>query len=101
MAERTITPATYVIVCTLLVVLTVLTVGISFLHIGGLWHIVIGLTIAVCKATLVALFFMHLLLSPRLTWILVLIVCFWVGILMVLTLGDYLTRGMVPFMPGH
>jgi hypothetical protein len=26
---------------------------------------------------------------------------FWLGILTALTLGDYVTRGMVPGMPGH
>jgi cytochrome c oxidase subunit 4 len=81
--------------------LTFLTVGVSFLHVPGVWHIVIGLIIAVCKASLVVLFFMHLLLSSRLTWIVVVVVCFWMGILLVLTLGDYFSRDMVPFMPGH
>jgi cytochrome c oxidase subunit 4 len=101
MAERTIAPTTYVIVCIVLVALTVLTVGASFIPAQGVWRIVIGLSIAVCKATLVVLFFMHVLISPRLTWIVILVVCFWLGILLVLTLSDYLTRGMIPFMPGH
>jgi cytochrome c oxidase subunit 4 len=99
--ERTISPATYVLVCAVLVLLTFLTVGVSFLHVSGVWHIVIGLIIALCKASLVILFFMHLLISSRLTWIVVAVVCFWVGILFVLTLSDYFTRGLVPFMPGH
>ena len=101
MAERTIAPTTYVIVCTVLVLLTILTVGASFIPVQGVWRIVIGLSIAVCKATLVVLFFMHVLISPRLTWIVVLVVCFWLGILVVLTLSDYFSRGMFPFMPGH
>ncbi len=44
---------------------------------------------------------MHALLSPRLTWAVIVVSCFWLGILLVLTLTDYFTRGMVPFMPGH
>jgi caa(3)-type oxidase subunit IV len=56
------------------------------------WHTVVGLTFAVCKAVLVALFFMHLLSSSRLTWIVVGGGLFWLGILMALTLADYLTR---------
>ena len=99
--ERTIAPATYVIVCIVLVLLTFLTVGVSFLHVSGVWHIVIGLIIALCKASLVVLFFMHLLLSSRVTWIVVAVVCFWMGILLVLTLSDYFSREMIPFMPGH
>ena len=46
----------------------------------------IGLAIATCKALLVALFFMHLLTSPRLTWLTVAAGLFWLGILLVLTL---------------
>jgi cytochrome c oxidase subunit 4 len=101
MAQRTIAPTTYLTVCGLLVLLTFVTVGISFLPIPGGWHIALGLIIAGCKAALVVLFFMHVLVSDRLTWIVIAVVCFWVGILFVLTLSDYLTRGSLPPMPGH
>ena len=77
MPERTIRTRTYVIVCVLLVLLTFLTVGFSFAHVSPLTHIVVGLAIALCKAALVVLFFMHLLISPRLTWIVVSVSCFW------------------------
>jgi cytochrome c oxidase subunit 4 len=100
-AERTIPAGTYVVVCAVLVLLTALTVAVSFLRLPGGWHVIAGLAVAACKASLVVLFFMHLLVSPRLTWAVVAVVCFWVVILFVLTLGDYFTRGMVPFMPGH
>jgi cytochrome c oxidase subunit 4 len=101
MAEKVIAPTTYVVVCAVLIVLTVVTVGISFLHIEGLWHIVLGLTVALCKASLVVLFFMHVIISDRLTWAVVLVSCFWLGILFVLTLSDYFSRGIIPMMPGH
>ncbi|HLJ94057.1 MAG TPA: cytochrome C oxidase subunit IV family protein [Gemmataceae bacterium] len=101
MAEPLIRVQTYVVVCVLLVLLTVLTVGLSFWHVPPVWHIVLGLCIAVCKASLVVLFFMHALISTRLTWIVILVSCFWLGILLVLTLGDYFSRGMVPAAPGH
>jgi cytochrome c oxidase subunit 4 len=101
MPERTISTWTYVLVCALLVLLTCLTVGVSFLPLTGVWHLVLGLLIAVTKATLVVLFFMHVIISPRLTWIVIIVACFWLGILFVLTLADYFTRGMVPFTPGH
>lgn len=101
MPHTRITPATYVLVCIVLVLLTVLTVGVSFLPLGGDWHIGVGLAIALCKATLVVLFFMHVLASPKLTWAVMLVSAFWLGILVVLSLTDYLTRGMVPYTPGH
>jgi caa(3)-type oxidase subunit IV len=101
MAERTIAPSTYWIVCAVLILLTVLTVAVSFAHLEGWWHIVAGLLIAGCKASLVVLFFMHALISPRLTWIVIVVACFWVGLLFVLMLTDYFTRDMIPFTPGH
>jgi cytochrome c oxidase subunit 4 len=101
MAERLIAVKTYVVVCVILVLLTFLTVGVSFIPLRGVWHIVLGLGIATCKATLVVLFFMHVLISPRLTWTVVIVMSFWLGILFVLTLSDYFTREMVPFIPGH
>jgi cytochrome c oxidase subunit IV len=101
MTERVISPKTYVVVCVLLVLLTVLTVGVSFAPLMGKWHITIGLLIAVCKGTLVALFFMHVLISPRVTWIVIAVALFWLGLLFVLTLNDYVTRDMVPYTPGH
>lgn len=102
MAEKVISVRTYVIVCVLLIVLTVGTVAISFAPMKpSVWHIVVGLIIGACKASLVVLFFMHALYSPKLIWAVIIAVIFWMGILLVLTLGDYFTRGMVPFMPGH
>ncbi len=101
MAERTIAGRTYVVVCALLIVLTVLTVRVSFIPLAGIWHIVIGLIIAICKASLVVLFFMHALISPRVTWLVIAVACFWIGILFVLTLNDYFSRELIPFTPGH
>ena len=50
----------YLFVFGALLVLTVLTVGVSYLHLPKVPAIAIGLTIAVTKAALVAMYFMHL-----------------------------------------
>ena len=91
MSQRVQTPALYLSIFAALIVLTCLTVAVSFVHLGA-WHTATGLTIAVCKALLVALFFMHLLHSGRLTWLVVLGSVFWLALLICLTLTDYLTR---------
>lgn len=91
MDERITSPTTYWVVFAVLMGLTVLTVGGSFLELGE-WHIVVGLAIAVVKAVLVILFFMHLLHASRLNWLVAGAGLFWFGILLVLTLTDYLTR---------
>jgi cytochrome c oxidase subunit 4 len=76
----------------ILMLCTYLTVQIAFLDLGVL-NTVAALTIAVFKATLVVLFFMHVKYSTRLTWVVVVAALFWLGILLALTAGDYLTRG--------
>ncbi|HEV3081292.1 MAG TPA: cytochrome C oxidase subunit IV family protein [Gemmataceae bacterium] len=101
MAARTISPTTYVTVCVILILLTLLTASVSFIPLAGVWHTVVGLVIGLIKASLVVLFFMHALFSDRVTRIVIAISCFWVGLLLTLTLCDYFTRGLVPFMPGH
>ncbi len=102
MSERLLSPVAYVIVLLILMLLTVLTVGLSFLHNGGLAHIVVGETIAVVKAALVVLFFMHVLRSSAQTKAVIIVTVFWlVAVLMALTFSDYFTRGMIPNLPGH
>ena len=101
MAEHIIAPRTYAIVLAILLTLTVLTVGVSFLDLGApVWHIVVGLAIAVLKGSLVVLFFMHALYSSRLTWIVIVVAIFWLGFFLVMTLSDYFSRGLMPY-PGH
>ena len=101
MHDREITVPTYVGTCVILVLLTVATTAVSFINLPGIWHIVFGMLFALCKASLVILFFMHVLISPKLTWLVIAIAAFWLGILLVLTFTDYFSRGLVPFTPGH
>jgi len=96
MSERIVPQRTYYLVFLLLIALTVLTVGMSFVHLGA-WHGVLGLVIAVCKALLVILFFMHVLYSSRLTWLVLLASLLWLAILLALTLADFLTRSWLAY----
>jgi cytochrome c oxidase subunit 4 len=82
----------YYTIYAILMFCTFLTVWIAFLDLGVL-NTVAALAIAVFKATLVVLFFMHVKYSTRLTWAVVLGSIFWLGILLALTMSDYLTRG--------
>ena len=91
MSETIVPVRTYVAVFLTLMVLTLLTTGIAFVDLG-FFSPVIALTIAVVKAAVVVLFFMHLRYSTRLTWVVGGAAVFWLGILLVLTLSDYLTR---------
>jgi len=99
--EHGFSAPTYVAVYVVLVLLTLLTVGISLAPIAGGWHIAAGLSIGAVKTLLVALFFMHVIESPRLTWSVIVIALFWLTVLVSLTFLDYATRGQIPGMPGH
>lgn len=87
----------YVGVFVALMVLTAATVIVARFDLG--WaNDVVALTIAVTKALLVLIFFMHLRYSTRLTVLTALAGFFWLGILIVLTLNDYFTRGSVEIL---
>lgn len=77
-----------------LMVGTALTVLVAFYDLGALNNVLM-LGIAITKALLVVLFFMHVRWSTRLTWLVVASGFFWLLILFGLTMGDYLTRGWV------
>lgn len=81
----------YLLVISTLMVLTCATWAIAFVDLG-IWNPVVALTIAVIKAVLVILFFMHVYYSSRLTKITVGAGFFWLLIMITLSLLDYLTR---------
>ena len=78
-----------------LLALTALTTGVAFLDLGRIGNIAVALTIATVKVVLVMLYFMHLRYSTRLTMLFAAAGIFWLGILLVLTLSDYFSRGWV------
>jgi cytochrome c oxidase subunit 4 len=86
---------TYVAVFFALVTLTIVTTGVAFIDLGGPFNAVAALTIAVTKTALVALFFMHLRYSSRVAVLFAGAGIFWLGIMLVLTSSDYLSRGWV------
>jgi cytochrome c oxidase subunit IV len=79
-----------------LMLCTYLTVQMAFLDLGR-FNAVAALVIAVFKATLVVLFFMHVWHSSRLTWVVILGSLFWLAILLAFTLADYMTRASRTF----
>jgi cytochrome c oxidase subunit IV len=89
--DHIVSTRVYYLIFASLIVGTAITVGVAFIDLGPL-NAVVALTIAVIKATLVVLFFMHVRYSTKLTWAVVVASVFWLGILLVLTFSDYLTR---------
>jgi cytochrome c oxidase subunit IV len=81
-----------------LMVLTAVTVGVAFINLGA-FNFPVAISIAIVKATLVILFFMHVKYSSRLTKLILATGFFFLGILFVLTLTDYLSRGWLTGPP--
>lgn len=75
-----------------LFILTGITVAVSFIPLGG-WNVVVALSIATLKASLVALFFMHLLYDKKIFMIIFLAAIIFVGIFIIFTMFDTMRRG--------
>ncbi len=82
---------TYVAVFAALLLLTVVTVLVSYVDLG-LLNVVVALLIASVKATLVALFFMHLKGENRLVWGFALVPIFFLALILLGTLTDTMLR---------
>lgn len=91
--------STYLTVFAALMVLTAVTVAVAFTHLGML-NFPIAISIAIVKATLVVLFFMHVKYSSRLTKMFVGTALFFLVVLLGLTLTDYLSRGLQTYPGG-
>jgi len=96
MTEHIVPIRIYAIIFGALLVLTAATCAISFINLGRM-NAVVALVIAFGKAMLVALFFMHLRYSRRLMQIVVVAGLFWLGIMIALTMSDFLTRGWLTY----
>jgi cytochrome c oxidase subunit 4 len=84
--------STYYTIFGALMVLTAVTVTVAFVNLGAL-NFPVALAIAILKATLVILFFMHVKYSSQLTKLICGSAFFFLLILFGLTLSDYLSRG--------
>ena len=89
--HRIDSPLTLLVVFLSLIGLTILTVSLSFVHLGS-WHLAAGTSVGTAKAVLVALFFMELRKGSGLNWLAAGAAIFWLGVLHVLTLSDYWSR---------
>ena len=91
MSEHIVSPKVYLTIFLALMVCTTLTVWAAFIDLGP-WNIVIALTIATFKASLVVLFFMHARYSPKRTQMVIICSVFWLGIMLFMTMSDYISR---------
>ena len=93
MSEHIVSVKVYIVIFLALMAGTVITVLAGKQDFPEPLNVVIALTIAVVKATLVILYFMHVRYSARLIWVILASALFWMGILFALTFSDYWSRG--------
>jgi cytochrome c oxidase subunit 4 len=98
MSEHVASIRSNVYVFVALIALLFATVGGAYLPVAP-FHLVLAMTIAVAKALLVVLFFMHVLHGNRLTWVFSSAAFIWLGIMIALSLSDYHSRGWLQ-IPG-
>src|SRR3954451_7244326 len=82
---------TYALVLITLLVCTVLTTAVAYVDLGP-FSTIIALAIACTKMMLVALFFMHVRHSTKLTKLVIVGGLLWLMILLFMTLTDFATR---------
>ncbi|HMO04794.1 MAG TPA: cytochrome C oxidase subunit IV family protein [Kiritimatiellia bacterium] len=84
---------TYLTIFGALMVLTALTVWVAFIDFGhGLLNDTVAMSIAVLKALLVLVIFMHLKYSAKILWLIAGSSVIWMIIMIGLTLTDYRSR---------
>jgi cytochrome c oxidase subunit 4 len=79
----------YLIIGGTLLIGTILTVLASYMDLGHGWNIVLALVIATVKASLVALFFMHLISEKQMIYTVLGFTAFFVLGLMIITISAY------------
>jgi cytochrome c oxidase subunit 4 len=89
----------YFLVFFILIVMTWVTAYVSTVNLGRL-NIFVALSIAIFKASLVILFFMHVKYGTRLTKMIVLAGLYWLILLLFIAMADLWTRGWMG-VPGR
>lgn len=92
--EHVASVRSYVVVFAALLVLTAITTVVAFVDLGPL-NVILMLAIAVTKAVIVILFFMHVRYSDRLTAAVVTSGFIWLAILIAFTMSDFAARGVL------
>ena len=98
MSEPVTSRKVYYAIFAALLLLTYATVAVAKIDLGR-FNTIAALTIAVTKAVLVVLFFMHVRYSTRLTKLVVVGGFVWLALLIGLTMADVATRGWIQIPP--
>ncbi len=99
-AEHHVVPlAVYFKVFAALMVLLVITLVAAAFDLSEYWgplNVIIAVTIAVIKAVLIILYFMHVRYSSKLTWFFAGVAFLWLMVMFSFTFADYMSRDWMP-----
>jgi cytochrome c oxidase subunit 4 len=98
MSEHTISKTSYFAVYGALLVLLLVTVGAAYIDLGRL-NFPVAMAVAITKAVLIILIFMHVRYEEPLVWVFAAAAFGWLAILMALSMSDYFTRNLIA-IPG-
>ena len=95
--DHVVSPKIYIKVLSTLMLLLVVTVAAACLDLDHIfhapyWNMTIAVLIAITKAVLIILFFMHVKYNSQVVWAFASAAFVWLGIMMGLSLSDYTTR---------
>ena len=81
----------YLTIFVVLMLFTAITTAVAFVDLGPLNNVIM-MSIAVTKATLVVLYFMHVRYSGKVVWLLAGSGFLWLALMIVMTMSDVMTR---------
>jgi cytochrome c oxidase subunit IV len=85
-------PRTYLVTGIVLLAFLALTITAAYVDLGP-FNTVVAMAISLAKGALIVLFFMHMRYSKPILWVFVGAGFFWLGIMLVLAMSDYMSRG--------
>ena len=100
MSQHIVLPKTYLTILLALLAFTAITVWVAFVDLAYPWNNIVAVAIAVTKATLVVLFFMHVKYGTRMTKLTVAAALIWLFFLLFITVSDPVTRDWITRLPG-
>jgi cytochrome c oxidase subunit IV len=93
--QHIVSPKLYITIFLALIVCTLITVKAAELDLNAYFpglNVIVALTIATFKASLVVLFFMHGKYSSRRTQLVIICSVFWLAVMLFMTMSDYVSR---------
>ncbi len=89
--EHHVSTSSYIVIFVILMVLLAATVGVAYVYLGE-FNIIVAMLIALVKAALVVMYFMHVKYSSKLVWLFAGAGFLWLILLFGITFSDYFTR---------